>query len=161
MTQDEKLKLWELIKPLEVGMLVTQHHQELHARPMHLVQSDFDGLLYFFTNKDCLKADEIDENPDVCVAFSQPKAQTYVSVSGTAAICKDQLLIDQFWNPFVAAWFPQGKEDPSVVLIKIKLYSAEYWNATSNTLVQLFAYAKALFIKEPPNMGEHGKLTPE
>jgi general stress protein 26 len=157
-TIENAQKLWDLVEPLKTGMLVTTHDHQLNGRPMHLVQGEFDGTFYFFTNIDSMKVDELTKNNDVCITFSCPKSQVYVSVSGNARINQDQTLIDSFWNPFVAAWFPQGKNDPSVALIEINTFQAESWNATSNTFVQLYQYAKATLTGEKPNMGNHEKL---
>ena len=57
MTNEEAQKLWQLIKPLKIGMFVSQTNHSLHARPMHLVQSDFSGSLYFFTDSSSLKTE--------------------------------------------------------------------------------------------------------
>ena len=36
-------------------------------------------------------------------------------------------MIDRLWNPFVAAWFEKGKDDPKLVLLRFDLESAEVW----------------------------------
>jgi general stress protein 26 len=71
---------------------------------------------------------------------------------------EDKLLIDKFWNIFVSAWFPKGKEDSSVALIEVKTNSAEFWDADANKIVQVFDYAKALLSNEKPDMGEHKNI---
>ncbi len=158
LTLQESQQLWEMVKGLEVGMLVSLNDDQLQSRPMHLVQKDFSGSFYFFTEIPSEKVKEIKDNQEVCLAFSCPKKQTYVSISGVALLNRDQTLIDQFWNPFVAAWFPQGKNDPSVGLIQIDAYKGEYWQGTSLKVVQLFNYVSALIQKKKPEMGEHKQL---
>lgn len=155
---EEAKRLWDLVEPLETAMLVTLEDKHMQARPMHLVQKEFDGAFYFFTEHPSEKTEEVDHNQDVCLTFSCPKAQTFVSVSGQATICRDKQLIDEFWNPFVAAWFPQGKDDPSVVLLKVTSYQAEYWQGKGSRLTQLFKYGKAYLTGHCPNVGEHGHL---
>lgn len=154
-TTNESKKLWDLISPLKTGMLVTSHNDQLQARPMHLVQSHFDGTLYFFTAVPSEKEHEINQDNEVCLTFSCPKSQTYVSLSGIAWLNRDQELINSLWNPFVSAWFPQGKEDKSVSIIQIATYQAEYWQGEGTRLTQLYKYAKSLAVKKPPHIGEH------
>ncbi|STX55634.1 General stress protein 26 [Legionella beliardensis] len=158
LTSEESKKLWDLVEPLETAMLVTYEQGVMQARPMHLVQKKFEGTFYFFTENPTEKTEEINQHQDVCLAFSCPKAQTYVSISGKASLFRDQELIDQLWNPFVAAWFPQGKDDASVTLLKIESYQAEYWQGKDSRVTQLFKYASAYLSGKRPNIGEHGRL---
>jgi general stress protein 26 len=44
-TQEHKEKVWKLIKSIKAGMLTTLHGRELRARPMYLVQDEYDGTL--------------------------------------------------------------------------------------------------------------------
>jgi general stress protein 26 len=157
-TTNEAKTVWDLVHPLKIAMLVTATNGLIQARPMHLVQSEFSGDFYFFTSEDTKKVDEIKAEDDVCLAFSCPKEQTYVSISGQASLICDAQLIDKFWNPFVAAWFPKGRDDPSLTLLKITTYQAEYWQGEGNTLTQLYQYAKASIKGTTPDVGSHGKI---
>lgn len=47
MTPEQAKDLWSKIKPIEVAMLVTEQHGDLRARPMHHIQDEFSGQLYF------------------------------------------------------------------------------------------------------------------
>ena len=63
------------------------------------------------------------------------------------------------WNPMAAAWFPEGKEDPSISLIKVHPHSAEYWESTNSKVVQLLGVARALLTGKRYDTGvEHGKV---
>jgi general stress protein 26 len=156
--QEESSQLWDLVKPLETAMLITDVAGTMQARPMHLVQKKFDGTFYFFTQVPSEKTNEIQENHQVCLTFSCPKSQVYVSISGYASITSNNELIEELWNPFVAAWFPQGKYDSTVALLKIDCYQAEYWKGKGSKLTQLFKYASAYLSGNTPNIGEHGTI---
>jgi general stress protein 26 len=158
---EHKELIWNLIKNIKVGMLVTgeQHSEGLRARPMQLVQYAYDGTLYFFTSKKTAKVFEIKEDRDVCVTFSEPNDDVYVSMTGKARLSDDKELIDRYWNSHVAAWFENGKEDEDLGMLKVKINRGEHWNATSNKLVQLFEIAKANVLKsETPDLGENEKF---
>lgn len=158
-TPTEATKLWQLIKPLKVGMLVTTKNNDIHARPMHLLQDEFDGKLYFLTNDLAEKTQDIYENQEVCLCFSCPKSETYVSISAVANISQDKNLIQQLWTPFVSAWFKGGQDDPNLRVVMITPYAAETWNVTENTITKLFKYAKAAMSDEIPRIGEHEKMS--
>jgi len=152
---EHKQKIWKLIQDIRVGMLVSDDGGDLNARPMTLVQDDYDGTLWFFTGKDSEKVDEIKKDKDVCLTFADKDDSTYVSLSGKARLSQDKALIEKFWNPFVAAWFPDGKSDPNVALLEIKINKGEHWKTDKNGLLQLVEMAKANFTDEKPDLGEN------
>ncbi|WP_419418627.1 pyridoxamine 5'-phosphate oxidase family protein [Legionella sp. D16C41] len=158
LSSEEAKQLWDLVEPLETAMLVTYEDNILQARPMYLAQKEFSGSFYFFTEHPTEKTEAIEHAQEVCLAFSGIKSQTFVSVSGRASLCQDKQLIAKLWNPFVASWFPQGKDSPSVALIKVDAYQAEYWQGKGAKVVQLFKYGKAYLTGKRPNIGEHGHL---
>ena len=47
---DDTAKLWDLIKTVEVAMMVTEDGEYLRSRPMAVSQKEFDGTLWFFTH---------------------------------------------------------------------------------------------------------------
>lgn len=65
---EHKQPIWNLINDIKVGMLVTKEKSgddSMRARPLHLVQDDYDGTLYFYTPKDNAKVFEIKEDPQL------------------------------------------------------------------------------------------------
>ncbi len=154
---EHKQLIWNLIKEIKVGMLVTHDDKEnmMRGRPMSLVQEEYDGTLYFFTSRKDAKAYEIKKHHDICLTFAEPENQTYVSLSGRASLTEDKKLIDRYWNNWVAAWFPKGKEDENLAMLEVKIQSGEHWKSDENKIVQLFEIAKANITDEKPDMGEN------
>ena len=150
-------KLWDLMKPMKVAMLVTEDKDFLRARPMELVQDEFDGKLYFYTDKDDEKNSEIKENAKVCVIFSDLENNQYISISGKAVVESKSDLIDKYWSPFVAAWFPNGQDQASI--IEIDCQRAEYWDSTSSQMKVLYEVAMANLTKSKPHLGENIKMS--
>jgi len=152
---EHKAKVWNMVKEIKVGMLTTEVSGSLHARPMHIVQDEYDGTLWFFTSKASSKVFEIKKDRDVCLTFASEKMETYVSLTGRATITQDRTLIERYWNPFVAAWFPEGKDDPEVALIEVHVRAGEHWDSTSSKVLQLFEVAKANLTDSTPDVGEN------
>lgn len=154
---EHKQLIWNIIKDIKFGMLVTHDFEgdTLHARPMSLVQEEYDGTLYFFTNKKEAKVYEVRNDHQICITFSDVSNQTYVSLSGKAHLTNDKKLVDRYWNPWVAAWFPEGKEDPDLTMLEVKIESGEHWNTNENKLIQLFKIVKANIMHETPNIGKN------
>jgi len=153
-------KLRELIKEIDIAMLTTEEADgTLRSRPMGTQQTEFDGDLWFFTRIDAAKVAEVKEHRAVNVSYADAHHQRYVSVSGQATVLRDQQKIDELWTPIAKVWFPEGKDDPSLALLKVQVTQAEYWDASSNRMVQLAKFAKALVTGKPgDDIGENEKL---
>ena len=159
---EHKALIWNLIKKIKVGMLTTVNSDEkksLHARPMSLVQEVYDGTLYFFTSKSSGKVYEVtNDDQEVCLTFSDPSEQVFVSLSGHAKLTQDKVLIHKYWSSGVAAWFPGGIDDPEVAILEVKINKGEHWNADESKIIQLFEFVKAKLTDEVPEIGEHEKF---
>ena len=60
----------------------------------------------------------------------------------------------------MAAWFPEGVDDPHLALVKVTIEAAEYWDAELGKMRQLLKMARAAITGHPPKMapGEHGRV---
>ena len=157
--QESIEKLKTLIGNVQIAMLTTIDWGVLRSRPMQTQEFDFDGDLWFFTSSETHKTDEIEKDRRVNVSYAAPDSNTYVSVSGTAEIEKDRAKIEELWNPIYKAWFPEGLEDPNLILLKVTVEQAEYWDSPSSTIVQIAGFVKALVTGERADGGEHKKIS--
>jgi general stress protein 26 len=148
----------DLIKDVQVAMLTTIDWGVLRSRPMQTQEAEFDGDLWFFTSTDTHKTDEIEKDRRVNVSYAAPDSNTYVSVSGTAALVNDKEKIEELWNPILKAWFPKGLDDPTLILLKVSVEQAEYWDSSSSTVVQVVGFVKALVTGERADGGDHGRV---
>ena len=151
-------KLNELTRDISIAMLTTIDGGVLRSRPMDTQKTDFDGTLWFLTGADTHKDDEIKKDNRVNVSYAAPDDNKYVSVSGTAEILRDQAKINELWSPVHKAWFPEGKDDPNIRVIKINVEQAEYWDSSSSTFVQVAGFLKALVTGEQADGGENKKI---
>lgn len=157
--EEARNKIWALIKDIKVAMMATwdQDTHEAHSRPMMALQTEaFDGTLWFFTGKDSRKAHEISESHEALLSYADPKAMTYVSVSGRATLTDDRLKIAELWSNSAKIWFPDGQDDPNLVLLRFDADKAEFWEAP-NAAVRSVSYLKSLVTGDTPNIGTTGK----
>lgn len=153
-SKEHKAKVWEMISSIKVGMLVTDDQNELRARPMQIVQDQYDGTLWFYTDIKSSKVEEIYQDKNICLTFSCPKKKTYVSLSGKAKLNNEQELINKFWSPFVAAWFPEGKDSPNCTLLEIKINHGEHWKTDLSSSEYLFEVGKSNLTSSTPASNE-------
>ena len=160
-TRSENLeKLRRMIKDIDFCMLTTIDEQgEPHSRPMSS-NGDIDpsGDLWFFTGASSHKVSEVSRLPKVNVSFADPKNQQYVSVTGIARLVRDRQKIDELWRPEFKMWFPKGKDDPEVALLRVSLEKAEYWDSPSSFVGYAFSFVSSLVTGKEPDLGENKRL---
>jgi general stress protein 26 len=151
-------KLREMLEDIDFCMMTTVDNGSLRSRPMSTQVAEFDGEVWFFTRDNTHKIDEIEKDNRVCLGYSDPDDSRYVSVSGRAELSKDRAKMEELWNPILKAWFPDGLDDPHICLMKVTAEHAEYWEASSGKLVQLFGFVKALATGQEADYGENKKI---
>lgn len=156
---DDIAKLNELIKDVNIAMMTTvELDGSLRSRPMATQQSEFDGDLWFFSYDDSAKMDEVQRDRRVNLSYGAGEKDTWVSVSGTANVVRDPAKKKELWSPILKAWFPNGEDDPNLVLLKVSVEQAEYWETGSGKVVQAVGFVKALVTGKEFDPGENVKL---
>ena len=157
MTDDQTRKVAELLKGERFGFLTTiTMDGRLTSRPMTLQQVEFDGDLWFFAERDSHPVQHITASPEVNVGAGS--GGSWVSLTGDAIVVEDAAKKRELWNSAVEAWFPQGPDDDSVVLIKVQADSAEYWDSPGGRLATAFSFVKAKVTGERIEGGENEKV---
>ncbi len=150
------------IKPVRFGMLTTTDPQgRLESQPMTNQDLDADGALWFFTSTMTDMWQNIGKNPNVNVSFAEPKDSLYVSISGIAERVVDPARIKSLWNPLITAWFPNGLDDPHLVLLKVVAHKVEYWDSNNSKSTSVVGMAQAILAgtTPEPEPGERGSIT--
>ncbi|MCP8937869.1 pyridoxamine 5'-phosphate oxidase family protein [Alsobacter sp. SYSU M60028] len=152
-------KVLELIRDTHIAMLASRGEGgRMHARPMGVNTAEFDGTLWFFTDAESPKVDELRRDPEVLVTFSDEKSQNYVSITGRAEIVRDPTKAKALWSEAMRTWFPKGSDDPRIALLKVDVEVAEYWDSPSSTMVYAYGYLKAVTTGERPHPGDTGTV---
>jgi general stress protein 26 len=151
-------KLYELIKDVKIAMMTTSESGKLHTRPMYNTDTDEHGDLWFFTQIGSAKTQELSRDNEVSLGYADPPSQTYVAVIGRAEVVRDRSKIDEKWSEPMKAWFPKGKDDPEIALIRVHPERGEFWDSPSSTIVHLVGYVKAAVTGERADPGDHAKV---
>jgi general stress protein 26 len=157
-TDLEKVK--EMVEDIRIAMMTTvDEGGHLVSRPMAVMQMDADGTLWFFTKKSSPKVNQIEHNEQqVNLSFADVGDASYVSISGIAQELDDQAKIDELWSPMAKPWFPEGKDDPQLTLLKVHTDMAEYWDSTSSRMIRLLEMARAAVTGDTYGEGENRKV---
>jgi general stress protein 26 len=156
---DGRNNLHDVVNDFDVAMLVTYTTSAMHARPMAIACLD-DGIgVYLVTNNNSLKIDEIRANPNALLTFQS--AGTFASLRGEVTVLHDRQLIDKMWKDAWKIWFPIGKSDPNIALLKFTAHEGEYWdNAGMQGLKYVYDAAKAYVTGNTPQSddAQHAKV---
>jgi general stress protein 26 len=162
MNNDQKENLQKLkdkIKDIDFTMMTTVDEDgSLRSRPMSTQEVTDNGEIWFFTGYESGKSHEIEQDSHVNLSYSKPSDNLFVSVSGKATLSRDKAKIDELWTPELKAWFPEGKDDPNVGLIKVTIDKAEYWDSPNSAVVHLIGVVKATLTGESYDPGENKKI---
>lgn len=157
---DEKQEFHQVLTKFDTAMLVTRSKDQLpRARPMAIAAAQEDGDVWFATSVESPKVDEILGDDRVAVTFQSK--QQFLSISGHAELVKDRAKIHELWREQWKVWFPNGKDDPEIVLIHLRAEEAEYWDQHGTKGMRyLFEAGKALLGGHKPGTrsDQHAKL---
>ena len=157
MSAEDTRKVAELIKGERFAFLTTiAPGGTLTSRPMTLQEVEFDGDLWLFAARSSHPVAHIAAQPQVNVGVGS--GGTWVSLTGDAVVVEDVAKKRELWNSGVEAWFPQGPDDDSVVLLKVEADSAEYWDSPGGRLATAFSFVKAKVTGERIDAGENEKV---
>ena len=154
--------LYALIEGIEIAMFTTRRSDgHLVSRPM-ATQTQAEGSdLWFVTDIESHKLDELDHDSHVNLAYYKDRTREWVSVSGTATVSQDRRAIRELYQPDWKAWFGDqggardgGPDDPRLALILVDVHTASYLVVNKPQPVVLFEVAKAMVTGNPPKIGE-------
>jgi general stress protein 26 len=133
-------KLQELVDDINICLFCTQIKTDdgSTCRPMGTQKADDEGNIWFFSPKDSDKNREVQMDSKVQLIYSHPGKSSYMVVNGEASVHYDREKIHELWSPIAKAWFTEGKDDPRISLIKVKVTSAYYWDTVGNNMINFF-----------------------
>ena len=143
-SQDQINTIAAKIKDVRFGMFTTcDSGHALTSRPLTTQQLDNEGNLWFFASDEAAFMFDLPKHPDVNISYSDPERNLYLSISGRAHVLKDRAKARELWTAAARSWFPDGVDDPHLTLIRVRIESAEYWDAGSTKMKQLVQIARS------------------
>lgn len=154
-------ELYDLVEGIETAMFVTQRDDgQLVSRPMATQKRNPVADLWFVTDIESNKIDELDEHPRINLSYFSTKSYEWVSVSGSATISTDRAKIRELYQPDWKLWFGElddvrngGPDDPRLALILVNAESVIYMKREKSKPVVLFELLKGKLTGERPELG--------
>jgi general stress protein 26 len=153
-------ELYDLIHDIEMAMFTTRRADgRLVSRPMSTQKPEPDADLWFVTDADAHKVDELEADPQVNVAYYNSGTREWVSVSGRARVSHDRARIRELYRPDWKIWFNDeggdrdgGPDDPRITLLLIDVESAVYAKKTTTRAGALVEMAKSFVTGDEPDL---------
>ena len=144
--QELEKRLWKALKSDRTVMLGLDGVEDGHARPMTAqTEHDGQGPLWFFTATDNAIVQNLKKGSRAIATFVSKDHDVFASIQGDLVLDTNRAMVEKLWNPFVAAWYEGGKDDPKLALLRFEAETAEIWENGSS----LVAGVKALFGVDP------------
>ena len=129
------------------------------CRPMSAIKVCDQGNIWFFSEKDSDKNKAITADKNVQLFFSHPAKGSYLVVNGEAEIILDKSKIEELWTPVAKIWFKDGKDDPTISIIKVKPSNAYYWDTDGNQMINLLKMISSVATGKNLVTGNEGAIT--
>ncbi|WP_440224266.1 pyridoxamine 5'-phosphate oxidase family protein [Dokdonella sp. MW10] len=157
---EKREQLRSLIKGIDIAMFTTYGAGGFPvSRPLSTQEAEYDGkLLWFMVRRKSPKIEEIRRNAKVNVVYASKEKNVYLSIAGIAEVVDDQAKIDAFWNDGHKAFFPRGRTDPQIVLIRVTVGTVEYWDGPSSLVGKAVAFVVARLTGNDDAMGDSGTI---
>ncbi|HEY4220291.1 MAG TPA: pyridoxamine 5'-phosphate oxidase family protein [Myxococcota bacterium] len=140
---DARVKIKEIAKG-EIALFCTfADDGKMMMRPMATLDATDDGSLWFFSRDDSDKNFAFGANPHVEVLYAAHARSAYLAVDGDAIVSRDRAAIDRLWSPIAKTWFPEGKEDPHLVVVQVIPSEGHYWDTKNGKMISLVKIALA------------------
>ena len=157
--EEAKDRLWDEIRKVRYGMLgLVGADSGGHFQPMTAFCEPETGDIWYFTRKDTDLARAAAGGADAMFVIQARDQGFQACLSGRIQPQHDAARIERYWNAVVAAWFPDGRDDPQLTLLLFQPKDAQVWLSESNPIKFFWEIAKANMSKGEPDVGQSTSL---
>lgn len=138
-------KFWKALKSDMTLMLGLDGVEDGHARPMTAQFEEERSPIWFFASTENVLVQKLPQGDRAIATFVSKGHDIWATIHGSLKLDNDRATIDRLWNPYAAAWYEGGKDDPKLALLRLDAEKAEIWEDGSS----LVAGVKSLLGIDP------------
>jgi general stress protein 26 len=145
-------QIWDKLDKVHAVMLGSPDHRQ-HMQPMAPQTSREENAIWFYTKT----------TTDIARAAGGGGGHVHMCIVGDNDwyACLDGHLetmhsvehAERFWSSITEAWYPGGKNDPELIMLRFTPSTGEIWASTSSTIKFGWEIAKANLTDEEPDVG--------
>jgi general stress protein 26 len=118
-----KQKFWQAMTKSSFVMLQLDADQDSAAPMTAQLDEGANSAIWFFTGRDSRFA----AMGSATATYQSKGHDVFCRFSGMLCEETSRDRLDKHWNNFVQAWFPGGKDDPNLLMIRMDLGEASIW----------------------------------
>ncbi len=152
---DAEKAFWKSLKDSNTGLLGLDQ-PGYHAQPMTAFREEETGTIWFFTRDDTDLARDagIGGGQSAMFHYGSKDQKVWACIHGELSVQgHDRAIIDRYWNPILAAWYPDGKDDPHLTILRFDADDGRVWVSDGGLVKFAFEIAKANITKTLPDAG--------
>ena len=149
-------RLWQELRDNATVMLGLEA-DDAHFQPMTAFTEPENGQIWFFTRSDTDLARQIGAGQRATMIFQSRRL--HACLDGALSIQHDPDRIEKYWNSVVAAWYPDGKDDPLLTLLCFDCVNAQLWITETGPLKFMWEIAKANATGRTPDIGDRADIS--
>ena len=127
-----------------------------HAQPMTAFLDEDTGAIWFFTREDTDLAKDaaVGSGQSAMFHYGSKDQNVWACIHGTLSVHgPDREIIDRYWNPVLAAWYPEGKDDPNLTILRFEADDGRVWVNEGGFFKFAYEIAKANVTRTMPDAG--------
>jgi len=156
--EEARQKIKEMAEAIDMTMMSSDlKNLPFHSVVMSTKKVDDEGKIWFLSGKDSTHTANIQKDPQIHLAYSDPGSFKFLNVFGKAHLHDDRSVIKDLYVKTDDAWF-SGPEDPNIVAIHVIPQDVNYWDPKSNKIVSLLKMAVGAITGEQQETMYEGKL---
>lgn len=134
-------------------VMIALHGANEHAIPMRAqLDKEANSAIWFYTSRD----NRLAKGGAAMAQFVSKGHDLFACISGTLTEETSEDIKDRHWSNAVEAWYDQGRQDPSLLMLRLDLGNAEIWEADPG-VVGMFKMMTGQTM-DGDEMGEHAKV---
>ncbi len=118
-----KEKFWSAMTQSSLVMLQLDGDQDSAAPMTAQLDKDANSAIWFFTGRQSRFA----VLGPATVTYQSKGHDVFCRFSGVLSEEANRARLDKQWSNFVKAWFPGGKDDPDLLMMRMDLGDASIW----------------------------------
>ena len=150
--QEAEHEFWKHLKSSNTGMLGIDR-PGYHSQPMTGFREEETGTIWFFTRNDTDLVRDVAGGADAMFTYGSKDQEVWACFHGRLTVDQNRAVIDKHWNPIVAAWYPEGKDDPHLTLLRFDGDDGRVWVSKKGAVGFFYEIAKANLTKTTPDAG--------
>jgi general stress protein 26 len=152
-------RLWSEIGKARYGMLgLVGAGAGGHFQPMTAFTEPDASAIWFFARKSSDLAGRLEGGGEAMFIIQAKDQEFQACMGGRLAADHDPARIGRYWNAVVAAWYPEGKDDPDLTLLRLDVRDAQVWLSEGNPVAFGFQISKANVTGREPDVGQSTHL---